>query len=295
MDNNSIEQLISTLRNYSAEASYILKYLSKYDYREEARNWDSSNQPTLIEAEHPTLRDLYLRLAKYMGPVPHRPDNLDTEAQLNRNNISSFCNYLQVNRQTLIAARFNRIPIEPMLHISNAFKELNLQKESNRLLNIYNFAYGIRRWYHETKRGRNTTIEIKIEVNYDEAPIAAISADEGYTTFASLFKPSCNYSAKQKRALYNELQKLYATIEPETADRTVMAVILLFRKLGSKFRQPFGTKNIITCKEKAMAAFGRDVKTIRSYSGNSLTKPPKLGTEHVKRAESIIAKALDSI
>ena len=136
---------------------------------------------------------------------------------------------------------------------------------------------------------------LKLEINYDEASPADLAADEGYRTFASLFKPSCNYSTKQKRALYNALKALYSTEDPKTADRIVMAVILIFRKPKTSHRQPFGTKNITKCKETAMAAFDRDCKVIRSYTENSLTDAPKLADTHVKRAESIIAAALDSI
>ena len=47
--------------------------------------------------------------------------------------------------------------------------------------------------------------------------------------------------------------------------------------------------------ELAMAAFERDGKVIRSYTENSLTDQPKLSDAHVKRAESIISKSLESI
>ena len=49
--------------------------------------------PTLVEAEHPKLHDLYIRLARYLGPIPYRTDNLD-----------SFKNYLEVSQETLLAA-----------------------------------------------------------------------------------------------------------------------------------------------------------------------------------------------
>lgn len=295
MDHQCAERLIATFSGYSAEAVKVLEYLQKYDYSGEAAKWETMRQPTVIEAEHPTLNDLYLRLVRYISNIPHRSDNLDRDVLLTHDNFQTFCNYLRVSEETLLAACFNRISIEPMQSVADAFQALNLTKEAGLLRRVYDYAYCIRQWYQKSKRNPGTPIELKLEINYDEATLEDLAADKGCATFLRLFKPSCNYSAKQKRALYNGLKALYATEDPKTADKIVMAVILLFRKPKTHYRQPFGTKNISTCKETAMEAFGRDCQTIRSYSENSLTSAPKLADAHVKRAESIIAAALESI
>lgn len=295
MDQKGAELIIDCLRDYSSEAAKALEYMQSFDYRDEAAKWETLRQPTVIEAEHPTLYDLYLRLVRHVSIVPHRTDNFRREALLCKDNFDTFRNYLQASQDTLLAARFNRIPIEPMLNVSDAFKALNLTAEAGLLHRIYDFAYSIRKWYQASKKNPGTPIEVKLEINYDEASPAELAADEGFATFSRLFKPSCNYSSKQKRALYNSLKALYGTEDPKTADKIVMAVILIFRKPKTRYRQPFGTKNITSCKETAMAAFGRDCKVIRSYTEKSLTDPPKLADTHVKRAESIISAALDSI
>lgn len=294
MDQKGAELIISSLRDYSAEASKALEYLQKYDYRGEAAKWETMKQPALLEVEHPTIYDLYIRLVRFIRPVPHLKEKLPREALLYKDNFDTFSNYINVSQETLLAARFNRIPIEPMLGVAEAFQNLSLTSEAGLLRRVYEFAYSVRKWYQTSKRNPGTPIVLKLEINYDEASPADLATDEGYRTFASLFKPSCNYSTKQKRALYNELKALYTTEDPKVADRIVMAVILIFRKPKTRHHQPFGTKNITGCKEKAMAAFGRDCKVIQSYSENSLTDNPKLADAHVKRAESIIDKALES-
>lgn len=293
MDKKGIETIITTLKGYSAAAFEALGYLETYDYSDEARKWDYSQQPTVIAVEHPTLYNLYISLAYYLGPITFKENNLQPDQHLSRLNMEAAINYFQVSQDTLLAAKFNRIPIEPMLNVVKAFEYLNLRKEANRLRNVYEFALGIRRWQNAVKNGNGATIEIILELNYDEAPQDLLAEDEGYNTFAGLFKKSCNYATSQKKALYKYLKELYTTIDVKKADKTVMAVILLFRQPRTKYRQPFGTKNITTCKERAMDAFGRDIKVIKSYSENSLSGGPKLGDEHVKRAEDIIAKALE--
>lgn len=295
MDQKGAELIIATLKDYSAEAVKALEYLQKYDYRGEAAKWETMKHPPLLEVEHPTLYDLYIRLVKYIRPVSYLKDKPAREALLYRDNFETFSNYLQVSQDTLLAARFNHVPIEPMLNVADAFMALNLTSESGLLRRVYEFALSVRKWYQASKKNPGTPIALKLEINYDEAFPADLASDSGYITFASLFKPSCNYSTAQKRALYEGLKALYSTEDAKTADRTVMAVILLFRKAKTHYHQPFGTKNITSCKEKAMAAFNRDCSVIKSYSENSLTDPPKLADAHVKRAESIIAKALESI
>lgn len=206
MDHKGAELIITTLGDYSAEAVSVLEYLQKYDYRNEAAEWETLRQPALLEAEHPTLYGLYIRLVRYMSAIPHRTDNLDRAALLQKDNFLTFCNYLQVSQETLLAARFDCIPIEPMLSVATAFKGLGLNAESGLLQRVYDFAYSVRKWYQASKRNPGTPIELKLEINYEEASPEDLAADEGYTTFASLFKPSCNYSTKQKRALYNALK-----------------------------------------------------------------------------------------
>ena len=179
-------------------------------------------------------------------------------------------------------------------HRADAFRDLNLLTESRRLQNIYTFAYGIRDWHHKSRFNPGTPIEIIQNLNYDQATPAELAADQGYKTFAGLFKPSCNYTTPQKRALYNALKSLYDTLPQKDADKTVMAVILLFRKAKSKYHQPFITTKIGICKEKAMAAFGRGTSNIKSYSDSSLENAPRLGQDHVKRAEDIISNALET-
>ena len=75
MNQNDAKLIISSLKSYSAMASEVLEYIHKYDYRAEAASCNT--QPTLIEVEHPTLYNLYIRLARYIMQIPHREDNLD--------------------------------------------------------------------------------------------------------------------------------------------------------------------------------------------------------------------------
>lgn len=294
MQRQQAQHIIETLKDYSTIAADVLEYLEKYDYRDDASNWHTDTNPPLIEAEHPTLRDLYYRLARLIGPLPFREDNIQSESHLSKANIEAFANYLNCTQDKQCAAKCTRIPIEPMKSVADAFHEFNLLTESRRLQNIYTFAYGIRDWHHKSRFNPGTPIGIIQNLNYDQATPAEIAADQDYKTFAGLFKPSCNYTTPQKRALYNALKSLYITLSPKDADKTVMAVILLFRKSKSKYHQPFITTRIGICKEKAMASFGRDTKAIRSYTENSLTIAPLLGADHVKRAENIISKALET-
>lgn len=294
MQRQQAQHIIETLKDYSTIAADVLEYLEKYDYRDDSSNWHTDTNPPLIEAEHPTLRDLYYRLARLIGPLPFREDNLSSENHLSKANIEAFANYLNFTQDKQCAAKCTRIPIEPMKAVAEAFHDLNLLTESRRLQNIYTFAYGIRNWHQKTKSNPGTPIEITQNLNYDQATPAEIAADQGYKTFADLFKPSCNYTTPQKRALYNALKSLYVTLSPKDADKTVMAVILLFRKAKSKYHQPFITEKIGVCKEKAMASFGRDTSNIKSYSDFSLENAPRLGADHVKRAETIISKALET-
>ncbi len=293
MDQKGIEKILTTLKAYSDAAEEVAYNLQKYDYRAEALEWERCDEPGVIESVHPTLHDLYSRLAKFIAPLTYRDDNLDREELLSRSNISAVINWLEVNHDTLTGARFNRINIEPMEDAANEFRNLNLLTEARHLHNIWQFAYTIRQWNQKSKYNPGTPIRLNVELNYDEATPADLAKDEKFRIFASLFKSSCNYTTEQKRRLYNALKKLYATIDPKAADRTVMAVILLFRKPKTSYRQPFGTQNITTCKEKAMQSFDRDCTVIRSYTEYSLTGQPKLADEHVKRAESIIKSALD--
>lgn len=292
MDQEGIEKILETLKAYSEAAEEAVCNLQKYNYKDEALNWENSRQQIDIEISHPTLHNLYSRLIRFTSNVIYRDDNLERDRQLSRDNITAVTDYLNVSQDRQLGARFNRIRIEPMKEVTDEFLNLNLLTEARRLLNIYNFAYGIRQWYVTTKYNPGTPIQINTEISYDEATPQELEADRGYKTFASLFKPSCNYTTSQKRALYNELKNLYTTIDPKDADRTVMAVILTFRQPKNCYRGPFCVDNITRCKEKAMASFGRDTSTIRSYTENSLTGNPQLGLKHVKRAESIIEKAL---
>lgn len=294
MQRQQAQHIIETLKDYSTIAAEVLEHLEKYDYRNDASDWYTDINPPLMEAAHPTLRDLYYRLARLMGPLPFREDNIPSENHLSKTNIEAFANYLNFTRDKQCAAKCTRIPIEPIKSVADAFHDLNLLTESRRLQNIYTFAYGIRNWYQKTRYNPGTPIEIIQNLNYDQATPTEIAADQGYKTFADLFKPSCNYTTPQKRAIYTALKSLYVTLSPKVADKTVMAVILLFRKAKSKYHQPFITVKIGVCKEKAMAAFGRDTKAIKSYTENSLTGNPQIGQDHVKRAESIISKALET-
>jgi len=293
MDKKGIEKILETLAAYSEAADEVVFNLQKYDYRKEALDWEHSSQPTLMEVSHPTLSDLRNRLVKYISVLTHRDDNLEHDQLLSKENIKAVLNYLEVSQDRMTGAKFNRINIEPLLEAANEFKNLNLLNEARLFNNIYEFAYGIRKWNQKSKFNPGTPISINIELNYDEASPSELEADEGYRIFASLFKPSCNYVTAQKRALYNELKQLYTTIDPKAADRTVMAVILIFRKPRSTYGKPFSAESISTCKDKAMASFGRDCSVIRSYSENSLTTQPRIALEHLNRAESIIKKALE--
>lgn len=290
---NNPEEIIETLQEYSDEASTVLQYLEKYDYRQEAERWDiDAEHPKLIEPEHPTLIGLYRKLIRFTKTIYGRDDNIDPDRQLNRDNICAFTNHIQVSQDLLLAARLKKIKIEPIENVAEAFGVLNRKSEEGQLRNIYKFAYGIRKWHRASKNNFGTVVTINLELNYNEATPAELAADQGYKTFADLFNPSCNYSTSQKRALYNSLKALYGTIEDKAADKTVMAVILLFRN-SRKYRKTFSTSRLSVCKENAMASLGRSILNIKSYSDNSLDTNPKLGEEHVKRAESLIAAALE--
>lgn len=292
MDQTGIEKILDTLKAYSKEAEEVVYNLQKYDYKKEALDWEPVSQPGVLESVHPTLQDLNSRLARYIGTITWRNDNFQRDHLLSRANLDAVIGYLNVTQDTLTGAKFNRIDIEPMLEAAQEFEHLNLLTEARRMRYIYEFAYGIRQWNRKAKYNPGTPIQINAEINYDDATPEEIAQDAGYTIFASLFKKSCNYVTKQKRTLYNELRDLYNTIDPKDADRTVMAVILLFRKPKSSYGSPFSVEKITKCKEKAMAAFGRDTTVIRSYTENSLDNNPLIGQDHVKRAESIISKAL---
>ena len=67
MNNRDAELILSSLRGYSSEASTVLEYIHKYDYRSEAAAWDTNRHPSLLEVEHPTLYDLFIRLAHYIN------------------------------------------------------------------------------------------------------------------------------------------------------------------------------------------------------------------------------------
>lgn len=294
MDRQGAQNIINTLKNYSSTAEKVALPLSKYDYSEEAKKWHTDSQLVLLESECPTLRGIYNDLACHIVPIPEYPNNIARENLLNKANIVAFTNYLEVSNDQLSAAAFNGIKIEPMREVATAFRELNLVNEARIFDNTYKFAHGVRKWHSISKRNPGTSINIVLEPSYSELSYAEQQADEGYRQFASLFKPSCNYNSSQKRALYNSLKDLYKIIEHEKADKTIMAVILLFRAKSRKYKQPFITKGITRCKEIAMASFGRNISVIKSYSENSLSSNPKLGDEHVKLAESIIKTALES-
>ena len=292
MDQNGVEIILATLKDFSEAAEDVAYNLQKNDYKDEALNWEPEVQQTTFEVSHPTLHNLNDRLARFITTIIGHNDNLERNRHLSRENIQAVTDYLNVTQDKLTGAKFNRINIEPILDVVNEFENLNLLTESRRLRNIYNFIYGIRQWNQKIKQNPGTPIIIESNINYDEATPEELNADKGFQTFASLFKPSCNYTTAQKRALYNELKKQYTILDPKDADRTVMAVILLFRKPRSYYRSPFSVAKISSCKEKAMASFGRTISTIRSYTENSLTKEPTLGKDHVKRAETILQEAL---
>lgn len=290
---NNPDEIIETLHQYSDEASTVLGYLEKHDYRKEAEHWDTdSEHPNLLEPEHPTLIGIYRKLIRFTKTIYGRDDNIDPDRQLTRDNITEFTTHLQVSQNLLLAEKLKSVKIEPIGKVAEAFGALNRKNEERQLGNIYQFAHGIRKWYRASRNNQGTVISINLELNYDEASPAEIAEDDGYKTFADLFKPSCNYSTSQKRALYNNIKELYTTLDDNTADKTVMAVILLFRT-SKKYGKAFSTSRLSICKEKALAAFGRDVSNIRSYSDHSLDSNPKLADEHKKRAENLIKAALE--
>lgn len=294
MNTTKAQIIIETLRKYSEETKQVAHDLEKYDYRDEAAHWYDEYDPSLIEAAHPTLRDLHNRLAKYITTNPYSNDNISRDEHLSKTNLESVINYLQVSRDTLLAVKVGSIAIEPMQAVADAFKTLNLLTEYRRFNNICEFAHGIRQWYRASKNNHGTTIVINTQFNYDEATPAELAADAGYKMFARLFKPSCNYTTAQKRNLYNSLKQLYTSdIDAKEADKTVMAVILLFRQ-DKQYKAPFSANKIGKCKEIAMASLSRNCKTIKSYSESSLTDDPRLGQDHVKRAESLIKHALEN-
>jgi len=299
MDRKEAEVIVETLRAYSSETENVLNALETYDYREEANDWHTPQDPKLLEPEHPTLRGLYYKLARFIGPILVRNDNLCPEKLLNRENIQAFVNYLEVSRDIPLALTFNGIKIEPLREVAEKFDELNLKNETRQLLNIHNFAYGIRKWARESKNNSGATIQIILELNYNEVSLADLSKDTGYKLFADLFKKTCNYSSKEKRRLYEALQNLYSILDEKSADKVVMAVILIFRSNSQtpkyrKYKTPFEGHNLIHCKRNIMASLGRDIKGIKSYSDNSLFSNPKIAEEHVKQAENLIKIALDS-
>ena len=291
MDHQQAQNLIATLKSYSAPAEDALINLGKYDYREEANQWHNDAQPKLLEPEHPTLRGLYNKLAHHIITIPCYPHNIERDSQISRANIESFVNYLTVSNDTLTAAAFNRIQIEPIQDIAKAFKELNLQNEARILNNIYEFAYGIRKWYKAAKCNPGTPINITLELNYDQVTPQEQSADAGFKTFTDIFKPTCNYTTSDKRALYNALKAIYDTNDEKVADKIVMAIILILRNKPT-FKKPFSDTAIGTCKKKTFESLGKTGASVKSYTANSLTKAPKLTEETVKQAENIIRTAL---
>ena len=56
MDHQQAQNIIATLKSYSAAAEEALLALGKYDYREEANQWNDHSQPKLLEPEHPTVK-----------------------------------------------------------------------------------------------------------------------------------------------------------------------------------------------------------------------------------------------
>lgn len=64
MNTTKAQIIIETLRKYSEETKQVAHDLEKYDYRDEAAHWYDEYDPSLIEAAHPTLRDLHNRFAK---------------------------------------------------------------------------------------------------------------------------------------------------------------------------------------------------------------------------------------
>ena len=205
--------------------------------------------------------------------------------------MAAFANYLEVTNDTLTAAAFNRIAIEPMQNIAAAFKELNLQTEARILNNIYEFAHGIRKWHKAAKNNPGTPISITLELNYDQVTPEEQSADAGFKIFTDIFKPTCNYTTSDKRALYKALKAIYDTNDEKVADKIVMAFILLFRT-KPVFKKPFSDCRIGECKRKTFASLGKTGASVKSYTENSLTKAPKLTDETVKQAENIIRTAL---
>ena len=299
MNRQEAEDIVETLRAYSSETEEVFNALETYDYRDEANDWHTPQDPKLLEPEHPTLRWLYYKLAHFMGPIPERNDNLCSEKLLNQENILAFLNYLEVFRDIPLALKFNRIKIEPLKEVAEKFDELNLKTETRRLLNIYKFALGIRKWARESKNNSGATIQIIIEFNYDEATPEDLSKDAGYKLFSDLFNKGCNYTSEEKRRLYNALKNLYSTIDEKIADKVSMAVILIFRSNSQthkyrKYKAPFDGHTLIDCKRNMMASLGRDLKRIKSYSGNSLFSKPMIKEEQVIQAETLIAEALDS-
>lgn len=292
MDRQEAEGIVETLSAYSSETENVLNALETYDYREEANDWHTPQDPKLLEPEHPTLRGLYYKLARFIGPILVRNDNLCPEKLLNRENIQAFVNYLEVSRDIPLALTFNGIKIEPLREVAEKFDELNLKNETRRLLNIHNFAYGIRKWARESKNNSGATIQILIELNYDEATPEEIDANAGYKIFSDLFKPSTNYTTRQKRVLYDSLKSLYnsSTLDVKDADRTVMAVILILRS-NDIYKCCFAYHPFTECKKRALSSFGRNCSAVRSYTEKSLESAPKIAEKHIIRAENIIAKA----
>ena len=269
MDHQQAQNIIATLKSYSAVAEEALLALGKYDYREEANQWNDHSQPKLLEPEHPTLRGLYHRLVHHITTIPYYPHNIERDSQVNRTNIAAFVNYITVSNDTQTAAAFNRIAIEPMQGITTAFKELNLQNEARILNNIYKFAHGIRKWHKATKNNPGTPITITLELNYDQVTPEEQSADAGFKLFTDLFKPTCNYTTSDKRALYKALKATYDTNDEKVADKIVMAVILLFRTKAT-FKKPFSDCRIGECKKKTFASLGKTGASVKSYTENSV-------------------------
>ncbi|MDO4826025.1 MAG: hypothetical protein Q4B16_00525 [Bacteroidia bacterium] len=291
MNRQEAEDIKETLRAYSSQAECVLSFLEKYDYREEANAWNEYQDPKLLEPEHPTLRGLYHTLARFIGPIPGRTDNLSENKTLSRENIEDFLNYLEVSRDIPLALKFNGIKIEPLKEVAEKFEDFNLKTEARRLNNIYNFALGVRRWARESKNNSGAPILINIELNYDEATPEDLSKDSGFKMFSDLFKKTSNYSTAQKRKLYQSIKDLYATQSPKIADKTLMALILIFRT-SRKYQRPFEGTTLTECKRKAFESFGRTLKDAGNYSEGSLsTSKPTLGQEHKKRAENLIAEA----
>lgn len=94
--------------------------------------------------------------------VLDRIRSLLQDEMLSKEHIECFCWNLQVSGERLVAARFNLIPIEPIIGAADALQECGHKEEADKIRYIHAFALAVRRWYRARFFNNGPAIEIRI-------------------------------------------------------------------------------------------------------------------------------------